>query len=85
MDKAARRLLDAYASGQPASPVRDLIGDTDIDVPLSDFEPRDVTMTLLRDGAGVPSGTGTACLGSPLNAVAWLANTARHLDRFRCN
>ncbi len=45
-------------------------------VGLNDFEPRDVTMTLLRDGEQVSSGTGAACLGDPLNAVAWLANTA---------
>ncbi len=45
-------------------------------VGLSDFEPRDVTMTLLRDGEEVSSGAGVACLGDPLKAVAWLANTA---------
>jgi 2-keto-4-pentenoate hydratase len=43
---------------------------------LNDFEPRDVTMTLLRDGEEVSSGAGVACLGDPLKAVAWLANTA---------
>ncbi len=48
----------------------------DARVALRDFEPRDVTMTLLRDGVEVSTGAGVACLGDPLNAVAWLANTA---------
>jgi 2-keto-4-pentenoate hydratase len=43
---------------------------------LSEFEPRDVAMTLTRDGIEVSSGSGVACLGDPLNAVAWLASTA---------
>ncbi len=46
------------------------------EVRLADFEPRDVTMTLVRDGAEVSSGTGAACLGDPLAALAWLARTA---------
>lgn len=45
-------------------------------IPLADFEPRDVTMTLLQDGQKVSSGTGAACLGDPLRALAWLARTA---------
>ena len=45
-------------------------------VPLADFEPKDVTMTLVRDGAEVSTGTGAACLGDPLNALAWLAEAA---------
>lgn len=48
----------------------------DARVGLADFEPRDVTMTLVRDGEEVSSGTGAACLGDPLAALAWLARTA---------
>jgi len=44
--------------------------------PLSAVEPVDVTMTMRRDGAVVSHGDGRACLGDPLNALAWLAATA---------
>jgi 2-keto-4-pentenoate hydratase len=36
-----------------------------------------VSMTLRQDGELVSSGTGADCLGNPVTAVAWLANTAR--------
>jgi 2-keto-4-pentenoate hydratase len=46
-------------------------------VPLSAFEPREVTMTLRdADGRELSSGSGAACLGDPLAALAWLAGTA---------
>lgn len=45
-------------------------------VALTDFEPKEVTMTLERDGEELSSGTGAACLGDPLNALAWLARAA---------
>jgi 2-keto-4-pentenoate hydratase len=48
----------------------------DAEVPLDAFDPVAVSMTLRQDGAEVSSGTGAACLGSPLNALAWLAATA---------
>ncbi len=44
---------------------------------LSRFEPRDVVMTMLVDGRPVSEGTGAACLGDPLLALAWLARTAQ--------
>lgn len=46
---------------------------------LSVFEPRDAVMELTVDGAVASTGTGAACLGDPLAALAWLARTA---DRF---
>jgi 2-keto-4-pentenoate hydratase len=47
-------------------------------VPLTDFEPKEVTMTLERDGVELSAGVGAACLGDPLNALAWLAHAAAH-------
>jgi 2-keto-4-pentenoate hydratase len=46
---------------------------------LDEFEPRDTTMTLTVDGRVVSTGSGAACLGDPLDALAWLAGTARDL------
>jgi 2-keto-4-pentenoate hydratase len=45
----------------------------------TETEPRDVTMTLCRGDDEVSTGTGAACLGDPLAALAWLARTARDL------
>ena len=48
-------------------------------VRLGDFEPAAVTMRLHADGELASEGTGAACLGDPLNALLWLARTARDL------
>lgn len=45
-------------------------------VPLTEFEPREVTMALTREGEEISAGTGAACLGDPLNALTWLARAA---------
>jgi 2-keto-4-pentenoate hydratase len=46
---------------------------------LADLEPRETRMTLAVDGTVVSTGTGEACLGDPLAALAWLAATALEL------
>lgn len=45
-------------------------------VPLTEFTPVEVTMTLFKNGILASAGNGAACLGDPLAAVAWLARTA---------
>lgn len=52
-----------------------VLGDTQVS--LADFEPRAATMRMYADDEVVSEGTGTACLGDPLNALSWLARTAR--------
>lgn len=52
--------------------------------PLGDLDLRDVEMTLIEqvageEGATVSSGSGSACLGDPVNALLWLARTTREL------
>ncbi|MGW8812793.1 MULTISPECIES: 2-keto-4-pentenoate hydratase [Gordonia] len=44
---------------------------------LGEFEPQSVNMTMSVDGDVVSTGTGADCLGDPLNALRWLAVTAR--------
>jgi 2-keto-4-pentenoate hydratase len=44
---------------------------------LDEFTPVDVTMSMSVDGVEVSTGAGAACLGDPINAVAWLARYAR--------
>lgn len=44
---------------------------------LQEFEPAKVEMTISVSNEVVSTGAGAACLGDPLNALAWLARTAR--------
>ncbi|MCD0449777.1 fumarylacetoacetate hydrolase family protein [Actinocorallia sp. API 0066] len=46
---------------------------------LEEFAPVDVVMELYADDVLVSEGTGAACLGDPLEALVWLARTARAL------
>lgn len=48
---------------------------------LDEFEPASLEVVVRRDEDEVSSGRGDACLGDPLNAVVWLARTARELGR----
>jgi 2-keto-4-pentenoate hydratase len=45
--------------------------------PLERFQPVEAEMTMTLDGEVASTGSGAACLGDPLRAVAWLAKTAR--------
>jgi 2-keto-4-pentenoate hydratase len=44
---------------------------------LAEFEPRETLMSMSIDGEVVSTGNGAACLDDPLNALAWLARTAK--------
>lgn len=44
-------------------------------VALADFDLRHCGMSLLHNGRLAATGVGAACLGHPLNAALWLANT----------
>ena len=44
---------------------------------LDEVEPVGVQMTMSVNGEQVSTGSGAACLGDPLNALAWLAGKAR--------
>ena len=46
---------------------------------LDDVKPVSVEMSMTQDGEEVSSGNGAACLGDPLEALAWLGRTALEL------
>ncbi|RBQ21036.1 2-keto-4-pentenoate hydratase [Spongiactinospora rosea] len=50
-------------------------------VPLRDVDLRTAGMVLERRGIQVSTGAGAACLGHPLNAALWLADTLVRLGR----
>lgn len=45
------------------------------------FEPVEARMSMRLDGEAVSTGSGAACLGDPLEALRWLATTARELGQ----
>ncbi|GLW09058.1 hypothetical protein Misp01_41870 [Microtetraspora sp. NBRC 13810] len=55
-----------------------VLGNTPI--PLAGLDLRLAGMTMTRRGQEVSTGAGAACLGHPLNAAVWLANTLRETD-----
>jgi 2-keto-4-pentenoate hydratase len=70
-------IVDTVADN--ASSARFVLADERI--PMGALDPRDVTMTLRRDGEIISSGNGRACLGNPLTAAAWLAQKMVALGR----
>ena len=46
---------------------------------LDDLEPREVTMSMSINDQVVSEGNGRACLGDPLEALAWVARTAQQM------
>ncbi|MEL7030212.1 MAG: fumarylacetoacetate hydrolase family protein [Pseudomonadota bacterium] len=50
-------------------------------VPLPEFEPAACGMTMTMNGAIVSEGNGRACMGDPLNAALWLAQTMAEVGR----
>lgn len=53
----------------------------DIELPLADFDPIAVPMTLTADGEVVSTGDGSACMGDPVSALVWVAETAARVGR----
>lgn len=45
-------------------------------MPLENFTPAEAEMTLRRDGLEVTAGSGADCMGDPLKALLWVAETA---------
>ncbi|KFG95347.1 2-keto-4-pentenoate hydratase [Burkholderia paludis] len=64
------RFIDTVADN--ASSARFVIGSRQ--VPLSQIDLTACAMTLSRDGDVLSRGSGSACLGNPLNAAVWLAD-----------
>jgi 2-keto-4-pentenoate hydratase len=50
-------------------------------LPLDDYSPVDATMSMSIDGEVVSTGNGAACLGDPVNALVWVAETAARLGK----
>jgi 2-keto-4-pentenoate hydratase len=48
---------------------------------MADYSPVDAAMTMSIDGEVVSTGTGAACLGDPVNALVWVAETASRLGQ----
>ena len=49
--------------------------------PLAEVDPVTVTMSMTENGEVVSTGSGAACLGDPVDALVWVAQTAARLGR----
>lgn len=49
--------------------------------PLAEVSTASIEMTLLKNGALASEGNGNACMGDPLNAALWLAQTMAQMGR----
>lgn len=65
------RITDTIADNASASHY--ILGDTKVD--LDDFDLVGCEMTLTKNGEVASTGNGEACMGNPLNAALWLAQT----------
>lgn len=70
-------IVDTIADN--ASSALYVLGDTR--VPLDQVDTAGVRMTMTANGAEVSSGTGAACLGDPISALVWVAETAARIGR----
>lgn len=70
-------IVDTIADN--ASSAYFVVGETRLG--LDALDPKDVAMTLQRDGVEVSTGTGRDCLGDPVAALVWVAETAARLGR----
>lgn len=82
---AALEIVDSRVAGWDIT-ITDTVADNassglfvlgDRKVPLTEFEPVEVSMAMHIDGELASEGTGAACLGDPLHALLWLARTAQ--------
>lgn len=65
------RIADTIADNASASHY--VLGE--MELPLKDIDLESARMTLNKNGMVASEGMGKACLGNPLNAVCWLADT----------
>lgn len=53
----------------------------DVELALDDFDPVAIPMSLTADGEVVSTGDGSACMGDPVSALVWVAETAARVGR----
>lgn len=53
----------------------------DVELALADFDPVAIPMSLTADGEVVSTGDGSACMGDPVSALVWVAETAARVGR----
>lgn len=90
LDASREAVVAAVAEVVPALEIVDTIADNASSAlyvlgeprrTLAEVAPVDVTMTMTADGELASQGDGRDCLGDPLNALVWVAETALALGR----